>query len=85
MAERRLSATHVRLLRLFNKDQLEAIGRRLNRRSPWQTDTIKSAIQLRFTCGATGYAMLLSKGYPLPSMRTPREKLQVIPFKPGLY
>ncbi|QQP38460.1 Uncharacterized protein FKW44_019034, partial [Caligus rogercresseyi] len=41
-------------------------------------------IQLRIACGTTGYEMLLQKGFPLPSLRTLRRRLESLEFNPGI-
>ena len=72
------------MAKLFNQDQIRALSRRSTRGLAWQTDTIKKALKLRFSCGDTGYRSLLATGVPLPAVRTLQQKLQHIEFKPGV-
>ncbi|XP_040072343.1 uncharacterized protein LOC120844568 [Ixodes scapularis] len=55
-----------------------------NRGSKWSNATVKSSLQIRFACGSTGYDLLLDKGFPLPSARTLRRRLEGIRFEPGV-
>ena len=54
------------------------------RGSKWGAITVKKALQLRFTCGSTGYEQLLQQQFPLSSLRTLRRKMQGVVFKPGV-
>lgn len=64
---------------------MAALSRKSTRGLPWQTDTIKKALKLRFSSGDTGYKEILNTAHlPLPSVRTLQEKLQHIDFKPGI-
>ena len=41
-------------------------------------------MKLRYSCGATGYTMLLNMKYPFPSIRTLNRRMQYIEFSSGL-
>ena len=45
--------------------------------------TVKKVLQLRFTCGSTGYEQLLQQHFPLPSLCTLRRKMHGVVFEPG--
>ncbi|KAG8232011.1 hypothetical protein J437_LFUL011952 [Ladona fulva] len=69
---------------LFNEDQLNALGKTVRRGSTWCDETIQKALKLRLACGTNGYNLLLDSGYPLPSERTHRRRLENINFCPGV-
>lgn len=41
-------------LKFLNDDQLQALGRQSNKGSTWSAETIKQALQIKFSCGKTG-------------------------------
>lgn len=83
-AEVRQRIQEQKLRKLFNADQLKALASRTTRGRPWETATIKKALKLRFSCGATGYEEILKSGIPLPAVRTLQQKLRHIVFRAGL-
>ena len=60
-------------LTFLQPDQIQALkslpGAR-NKGVAWSIDTIKTAFQLRYSCGIKGYDLLRKLGYPLPSYST---------------
>ena len=50
----------------------------------WSNETVQKALQLKFTCGATGYELLIEQGVPLPSVRTLQRRMKGIDFEPGI-
>ena len=83
-AEGKLKLQQERVKRIFNQDQLDSLGIASNKGFPWSRETVKKALQLRFSCGDTGYNQLLASGFPFPSVRTLQEKLQSVEFRPGV-
>ena len=73
-----------RVSRLFGNDQLRALARGGMRGVEWSTTTVKKALQLRFSCGASGYKLLLQQHYPLPSDRTLQRRMEKVSFQPGV-
>jgi len=60
-------------LKFLQPDQIRSLN--YNRSSKnkgitWSTATLKSAFELRYSCGVEGYNVLCWTGYPLPSYRT---------------
>ena len=70
--------------KLFGQDQLRALSRGGMRGINWATSTVKKALRLRFSCGASGYNLLLQQGYPLPSVRTLQRRMECVTFMPGI-
>ena len=68
----------------MNSDQHTAPSRSGTQAMPWSDATVKKALQLKFTCGSTGYQMLLDQGQPPPSMRTLHRRLAFINFQSGI-
>lgn len=63
------------LHKVFAADQIRTLE--LNKRQQkWSNITSKKALQLKLSCGNTGYEMLLSQNQPLPSVRTLRRRLK---------
>lgn len=56
------------------------VGRHANR---WENEEVRKALQLKFSCGRTGYETLLKQDYPLPSIRTLYRRTEHIKFEPG--
>ena len=67
---------HSNIKHVFSDDQIEALSRTSSRGYEWSSETIQRALQLRFSCGSRGYDALLKQGYPLPSLRTLRRRLE---------
>lgn len=67
---------HTHLRKIFTADQLLALSRTSNRGSKWSNETVKKSLQMRFACGSTGYDLMLEGGFPLPSSRTLRRRLE---------
>lgn len=70
--------------KFLNRDQQNALCRPSRRVNKWSPLTIKNALQIHFSCGPTGYTMLLDQKYPLPSLRTLRRSLQFVRFESGI-
>src|SRR5277367_203178 len=64
--------------------QIEKLGKKSSRGSKWSKQTISSALKTWFGCGTSGYKVLLSQNYPLPSVRTLQESSSHIQFAPGV-
>lgn len=50
----------------------------------WSHETVQKALQLKFSCGKSGYETLLGQGQPLPSIRTLQRRMQDIRFESGM-
>lgn len=72
------------LSKLFRPDQLLALQRESMNGCKWHDGTIKQGLQLKFACGTSGYETLLKQGFPLPSIRTLRERTEHIEFESGV-
>jgi Transposase protein len=70
--------------KFLNVDQQKALCRSSQRGSKWSSATVKNALQLHFACGPTGYRVLLSQKYPLPSLRTLSRSIQFVKFESGI-
>ena len=70
--------------KFLNIDQLKLMCRGSQRGSKWSSPTVRNALQLHFACGPTGYRVLLSQKYPLPSLRTLRRSIQFVKFETGI-
>lgn len=68
----------------LNNDQTAALARKTTKGSKWSEKTIRVALQIKHACGTTGYELLRSSSYPLPSNRTLIRRLQNIRFLPGI-
>lgn len=77
-------ATTVKIAKCFNPDQIHALGKKSTRGLIWSNNTVETALQLKFTCGTTGYNTLIEKKLPYPSSRTLNRRLQNLKFKPGI-
>ncbi|PIK41368.1 hypothetical protein BSL78_21778 [Apostichopus japonicus] len=73
-----------KLCKIFSVDQLTSLGRSSTRGVRWGDATVKKALQLRFTCGASGYDLLLRQNLPYPSIRTLQRRMQNVAFRPGI-
>lgn len=73
-----------KVTKVFNENQLESLSRGTNRGMKWSNETIKKALQLRFSCGSTGYNVLLQQQQPLPSLRSLRRRIEFIHMEPGI-
>jgi hypothetical protein len=79
-----MTAIQASVDKIFHEDQVKCLKRGHMRGSKWSTDTIKKALQLRFSCGKTGYQTLLDSGYPHPSIRTLQKRTEKFNFEPGI-
>jgi len=64
----------IRLREIFNEDQIKALTNQGMNCRGWSDETIKRAMQLRFTCGSVAYQEILDQNVPLPSERTLQRK-----------
>ena len=69
--------------KLFNVEQLALLNKQYKRMPKWCDNILVKAYQLKFACGVSGYKELLKQGFPLPSLRTLRNKLENWKFKSG--
>ncbi|XP_011860810.1 PREDICTED: uncharacterized protein LOC105557971 isoform X2 [Vollenhovia emeryi] len=74
------------LQKVFNKDQIEYLKAKYEGRHiyKWTGETIKKALRLKHACGDNGYKELLRQCFPLPAIRTLRNRLECISFKDGI-
>lgn len=63
---------------------MKALERKSTKGMAWSSDTVKKALQLRFSCGLTGYEVILNQGLPYPSSRTLRRRVQAVKFTSGI-
>lgn len=68
---------------IFTEDQILALLKKTRIRK-WSNETIQRALQLKFVCGRNSYDQLIQQGYPFPSLRTLRRKLEDFKFEPGI-
>ncbi|XP_040572925.1 uncharacterized protein [Lepeophtheirus salmonis] len=60
----------------LNEDQLKYLAEKGKKsKIIWSSPTINKALKLKYACGSSGYETLLDQGFPLPSLRTLRRKL----------
>lgn len=71
------------LTSIFNEDQIQTLMTKKRNRN-WSHKTIQRALQFKFVCGRSGYDHLIQQGYPFPSLRTLRRKLEDFKFQPGI-
>ncbi|XP_071633680.1 uncharacterized protein [Temnothorax longispinosus] len=69
------------LRRIFNEDQIAALCTKSQRGRNWSNETLQRALKLKLVCGNHGYEEILRQGYPFPSLRTLRRRLE--DFKRG--
>jgi hypothetical protein len=50
----------------------------------WLDGTVQKALQLKFSCGHSGYDTLLKQGLPYPSIITLQRRLKNIAFDDGV-
>lgn len=71
-------------LKFLNEDQKAALQKQNRKGCVWSAATVKKGLQLKFSCGSTGYDLLLEQGNPLPSRKTLCRRLQHLSFQPGV-
>lgn len=71
------------LISIFTENQIQALFTKKKSIWNWSDKTIQRALQLKFICG-NGYEGLIQQGYPFPSLRTLRRKLENFKFEPGI-
>ncbi|CAJ1057940.1 hypothetical protein AALO_G00089630%2C partial [Xyrichtys novacula] len=69
---------------IFNTDQIQSLGREKKRWIRWSNQTLKKAIQIRFTAGTTGYKTLQKMKIPRPDIRTTQQRMQHVKMEPGV-
>ncbi|KAK0133556.1 THAP domain-containing protein 2 [Merluccius polli] len=69
---------------IFNRDQIRALSQKKKGVIRWGNETIKKAIQIRFTAGTTGYKTLQNMKIPLPDIRTVQRRMEHVKLKPGV-
>ena len=80
-----LEATVKDLSKPWNPDQVKKISLAEGAKiACWSDLTIKAAIDLYYSMGATAYNKLLTKGLPYPSLRTIRRHLSKVDCSPGV-
>ncbi|XP_011879478.1 PREDICTED: THAP domain-containing protein 5-like [Vollenhovia emeryi] len=68
------------LKKILTDDQIKALFTKTRRIRNWSNKTIQRALQLKFTCGSSGYNELRREGIPLPGLRTLRRKIENLKF-----
>lgn len=71
-------------LKFLNEDQIQMLSCQGNKRHTWSPQTIKQALQIKSSCGISGYETLRKLGYPLPDTRTLNRHLQRHKCRPGV-
>ena len=61
-----------------------ALSRKSTRGFKWSNESVKLALQIKFSCGGSGYETLLAMTYPLPSLRTLHRRLENLKFESGI-
>ncbi|KAH9384536.1 hypothetical protein HPB48_026544 [Haemaphysalis longicornis] len=73
-------------MKFLNEDQIRPLSRDSNKRSAtWSPQTVKQALQIKFSCRTSGYETLRKLRYPLPANRTLARRLQGLKFLPGIF
>ena len=67
---------------VFGKDQLEAMSRGGMSGVTWSSNTAKKALQIRFSCGSSGYKFLQEQQFP--SERTFQRCMEKLAFQPEI-
>lgn len=79
-----LKGSNVLLKRVFNDDQIDALGKKSTRGMEWSNETIELGLKLKFSCGSTGYGLLIKNNIPLPSISTLNRRLENLKFDTGI-
>lgn len=82
--KKELKGSDVILKRVFNDDQVEALERNSTRGMEWSNETIELGLKFKFSCGSTGYDLLLKNNIPLPSISTLNRRLENLKFDTGI-
>lgn len=61
---------------IFNEDQLKYLSKKETTRFFWSNETLNTAVQLKLILGHKKFKDLLSRNYPLPSVRTVSRRLE---------
>lgn len=69
-------AQRKKFTQMFNRDQIRALGQEKKKGIRWGKETIKKAIQIKFTAGSTGYKTLQQMQIPLPNICTLQRRMQ---------
>ena len=69
---------------IFKEDQILSLSRKNMKFIKWSNDTINEALELKFTCGQSGYENLLRLNLPYPSLRTLQQRLESLKFQSGI-
>lgn len=72
-----------KLQEIFTDDQI-AVLKNNKRVKKWSNKSIMKALQLRFSCGITGYEELRRQKFPLSGLRTLRRKIENFKFESGI-
>lgn len=68
--------TFGKTLKFLNEDQIQMLLHQSSKRHTWSPRTVKQALQIKSSCGTSGYETLRKLGYPLPDTRTLNRHLQ---------
>lgn len=73
---------------LFEEDQIKCLERSLEgkdmRGFKYSARSVQKSLKVKYSCRARGYKHLRQSGYPLPSLRTLRRRVEGITFIPGV-
>lgn len=79
--QNRYTSVPSKFKKLFNENQLDCLHQK---KVKWTADSVKKALQVKFACGSKGFNFLVSSGWPFPSQRTLRRRLQDLKFSSGI-
>lgn len=82
--KKELKGSDVILKRVFNEDQIDALEKNSTRGMKWSNETIELGLKLKFSCGSTGYNLLIKNNIPLPSISTLNRRLENLKFDTGI-
>lgn len=82
--KKEITHSDVLLKKVFNEDQITALGKNSTRGMEWSNETIELGLKLKFSCGSTGYGLLIKNNLPLPSISTLNRRLENLKFDTGI-
>lgn len=82
--KKEISHSDVILKKVFNENQIEALRRKTTRGMEWSNESIELGLKLKFSCGSTGYDLLINNNLPFPSISTLNRRLENLKFDTGI-
>ena len=70
--------------KLFDADQIDMVLGQKKRPRTWSDKALQEGIEIRFSCGTTGYRFLRKRGFPFPCETSLQERLQLLELTPGV-